>query len=208
MNVDAHPPAAFNALFEASDDPWGFRGRWYESRKRALTLACLPRARYRSGYEPGCANGELSAVLAERCDTLLVTDAAPAAVALAASRLAATPQAHAAQAWLPEGWPKGQFDLIVVSELGYYLQDDALRQLARKARAALAPGGDIVACHWRHPIPGCQQDGQAVHAALSVALQLPSVWALMDPDFVLQVWSDDTRTVADREALVSGKPLG
>lgn len=202
MNVDAHPPAAFDRLFANSDDPWDFRRLWYESRKRALTLACLPRARYNSGYEPGCANGELSAVLAERCERLLVTDGAPAAVALAARRLAAMPQVQVAHAWVPDHWPDGRFDLIVLSELGYYLDAGALSLVARKARAALQPGGDIVACHWRHPIPGCEQDGLGVHAGLAAGLGLRSVWCLMDPDFVLQVWSDDTRSVAAREALV------
>lgn len=32
----------FNELFLNSDDPWAFKQRWYERRKRALTLAALP----------------------------------------------------------------------------------------------------------------------------------------------------------------------
>ena len=67
-------PAYFDAMFAKSNDPWKFRSRWYERRKRALTLACLPSARYAHGFEPGCANGELSACLATRCDRLLVSD--------------------------------------------------------------------------------------------------------------------------------------
>ncbi|NYS43147.1 SAM-dependent methyltransferase, partial [Pseudomonas syringae pv. actinidiae] len=61
----------FDELFRNNDDPWAFKKRWYERRKRALTLAALPRERYRAIFEPGCANGELSADLAERCDTLV-----------------------------------------------------------------------------------------------------------------------------------------
>ena len=34
----------FDRLFETSDDPWAFRQRWYERRKRALTLAALKTA--------------------------------------------------------------------------------------------------------------------------------------------------------------------
>ncbi|EPN67648.1 methyltransferase, partial [Pseudomonas syringae pv. actinidiae ICMP 19101] len=56
----------FDELFRNNDDPWAFKQRWYERRKRALTLAALPRERYRAIFEPGCANGELSADLAER----------------------------------------------------------------------------------------------------------------------------------------------
>ena len=76
IDTTLHDPAHFEALFTSSNDPWGFRTRWYEARKRSLTLACLPHQRYASGFEPGCANGELSAVLAERCDHLLVCDGA------------------------------------------------------------------------------------------------------------------------------------
>jgi SAM-dependent methyltransferase len=204
MDLITDPRRHFDELFAASADPWQFKQRWYESRKRALTLACLPRPRYASGYEPGCANGELSAALAERCDRLLISDGAAAAVKLAQERMASLPQVSAVQAWVPDEWPQARFDLIVISELAYYLDADALAALATKARASLAPGGDIVACHWRHPIAGCRLDGDAVHAALSQALGLPCVWLLADPDFRLEVWSADARSVGTREALVSG----
>ena len=78
----------FDALYEACDDPWGFRNRWYERRKRLLTMALLPRERYRRAFEPGCANGELSAQLAARCDSLLATDLNETAVRLASERVA------------------------------------------------------------------------------------------------------------------------
>jgi SAM-dependent methyltransferase len=201
MNLAHDPRAHFDALFAADADPWKFRQRWYEARKRALTLACLPRARYARAFEPGCANGELSAALAERCDRLLVSDGAAAAVAVARERLACWPQVSAIVAWLPDEWPDGQFDLIVVSELAYYLSLDDIDALAAKARASLTPGGDLVACHWRRPIDGCALDGDAVHARLARALDLPCTWTLADPDFRLEVWSQDTRSAAQREAL-------
>lgn len=199
--LDTDPRRHFDDLFAASDDPWRFRDSWYEARKRALTLACLPRARYASGYEPGCANGELSAALAERCDRLLISDGALAAVTLAQQRVAALPHVSAVQAWLPGEWPDMRFDLVVISELAYYLDADALAGLAAKALASLLPGGDVVACHWRHPIAGCRLDGDAVHAGLGSALGLPRIWSLVDPDFRLEVWSADPRSIGAREAL-------
>ncbi len=202
MDLATDPRRHFDELFAASPDPWQFRQRWYESRKRAMTLACLPRARYASGYEPGCANGELSAALAGRCERLLISDGAAAAVALAQRRVAEMPHVRAVQAWLPDDWPAERFDLIVISELAYYLDEPALSALAARARASLTDGGDIVACHWRHLIPGCRWDGDAVHAALAGTLGLPCVWSLADPDFRLEVWSADTRSVGAREALI------
>lgn len=202
MSLPADARSHFDALFASSDDPWQFKHRWYEARKRALTLACLRHARYASGYEPGCANGELSAALADRCDQLLISDGAAAAVTLAQQRCAALPHVRAVRAWIPDDWPDARFDLIVISELAYYLDAEALDGLAAKARGALEPGGDIVACHWRHPIEGCRLDGDAVHEALSRTLCLPRVWSLVDPDFRLEVWSCDERSVGALEALV------
>lgn len=192
-------PQYFDELFRASDDPWGFRSRWYEARKRALTLACLPALRYTRAYEPGCANGELSAQLADRCESLLVSDGAPRAVALAQDRLAALTHVQVVQAQLPHEWPPGQFDLIVISELGYFLNPDALDAMAERARKALLPGGTVLSCHWRRPIAGCTLDGDAVQARLARSLGLPTLSEVREADFVLHVWSSDPRSVAERE---------
>ena len=188
----------FDALFAESSDPWKFASRWYEERKRALTLACLPQARYASAYEPGCANGELSAALATRCDRLLVTDGSERAVELARQRLAAWPQVEVRQAWVPDQWPEERFELIVLSEFLYYLAPDALDTLINRVRHSLAPGGCVLACHWRPRIGDCALDGDAVHQRLDGQLGLPKLSALLEPDFRMDVWSD-AASVASRE---------
>jgi hypothetical protein len=38
------PMAHFERMYADSEEPWEYRRRWYERRKRALTLAMLPRA--------------------------------------------------------------------------------------------------------------------------------------------------------------------
>ncbi len=203
MNTAHDAAAHFDELFAASDDPWGYEHRWYEARKRALTLACLPKPRYASGYEPGCANGALSAALATRCDRLLVSDGAAEAVALAGRRVGGLPHVSVVQAWTPEQWPEGRFDLIVISEIAYYLDAAALSALAGKVISSLAPGGDLVACHWRHAIGDCRWSGDAVHDALAQAIPIPRTWSLVDPDFRLEIWSSDGRSIGAREGLVA-----
>ena len=192
----------FEEMYTHSDDPWQFKSRWYEERKRALTLACLPERRYASGYEPGCANGELSAALASRCDRLLVTDGSSKAVGLAVTRLADLPHVKVRQAWIPKQWPIQVFDLIVLSEFGFYLDGRQLDAVATAALASLAPGGTVLACHWRHPIEGCILDGDQVHRQLGERLALPMVSQLVEPDVRIGVWCRDPRSVAQREGFI------
>jgi SAM-dependent methyltransferase len=193
----------FEALFAESDDPWSFRSRWYEARKRALTLACLPDRRYASGFEPGCANGELSAALATRCDTLLVCDGTEQALQIARRRLADCPHVSLANGWVPGYWPAASFDLIVLSEFCYYLDRAALTRLAQQAQKSLNAGGTLLACHWRKPIPGCQLAGDAVHRLLHDGLALPHLCSLADSDLLIDVWGSSPLSVAQREQIRS-----
>ncbi|MES2889280.1 MAG: SAM-dependent methyltransferase [Pseudomonadota bacterium] len=194
--------AHFDALFEQDDDPWCFRSRWYEQRKRAVTLACLPDRRYGQAFEPGCANGELSAALAERCDILWVSDGSARALALARVRLAAWPQTRFGQHRLPQEWPAARFDLVVVSELAYYFSADELHTLAARIKGSLTEQGTVLACHWRHPLAGHELSADQVHALLGCHLGLPCITTLVEADFRIDVWSADARSVAQREGLV------
>lgn len=191
----------FDQLFAGNDDPWAFRQRWYERRKRALTLAVLTRPRYASVFEPGCANGELSAELASRCDRLLCCDTASAAVALAKKRLLGFSHAQVQQSRLPEQWPPGPFDLIVLSELCYYLDADDLHRLIDRASASLTADGQLLACHWRPVIEGCPQTAEQVHALLQQRLGMHLVVQHHESDFLLDLWSRDGTSVASHEGL-------
>ena len=189
----------FEAMFAGNDDPWSFCSRWYETRKRAMTLASLPRARYSNAYEPGCANGELSAELASRCDHLLISDGTPRAVDIARERVSGLANVDVIQAWVPDDWPRARFDLVVISELGYFLKPDRLDELIGKVRGSLQPGGTVLACHWRPPIEGCALNGDEVQARIGDRLGLTSLTRVVDVDFLLDVWCVDDRSVARYE---------
>lgn len=203
MAVMQHTVGHFDALFTSNADPWQFKSRWYEQRKRALTLACLPQLRYASGYEPGCANGELSAALATRCDQLVVSDGSALAVEMATARLADLPNVTVTQAWVPLQWPLESFDLIVISEFGFYLDAQSLHGVADRITASIRPGGTVAACHWRRPIEACEFNGDQVHQILLNQLLKKQTWSLLchvqEPDMVLDVWSLESLSVAQRE---------
>ncbi|MFC7848682.1 PIG-L family deacetylase [Arthrobacter sp. NPDC057388] len=180
--------AVFDALHRSSEDPWGYEDSWYEQRKRRLTLAALPEQKYDAGLEAGCSIGTLSAELAQCCGRLLAVDASAAAVARAAGRLARFPGAEARQLILPEQWPEGSFDLVVVSEMGYYLAPAELAELFTRISASLLPGGTLLLCHWRHPVAGWELDGEAVHALARRHLRWPSAGVYRERDFVLETF--------------------
>ena len=194
----------FDDLYKHSDDPWNLRNGWYERRKRSLTLAALPRERYRNAFEPGCANGELPAELATRCDSLLAVDLHERAVHAARQRVAHAPHVRVEQCAVPREWAaqSGPFDLIVVSELAYYLDDNELYMLAARIADTLSSDGTLLACHWRWPFAEALQETTKVHALLDTRCGLTRLVHHEEADFIVDVWSRDARSVAQHEGLL------
>ena len=159
------PDDALDDLHRQQDDPWGVESRWYEERKRDLVLAALPRAHFGRGLEIGCSTGALAERLADRCDRLVAVDRSAAAVEAASRRFLSRSTASVLQLDLPSDWPEGgPFDLVVVSEVGYFLSPAALEDLVRRVGRDLSADGVVVLCHWRHRVEGWPLDADAVHA--------------------------------------------
>lgn len=188
-------------VWQEGDDPYAYRTRWYETRKRALLLAVLPRQRFAQGWEIGCANGELTHGLAARCDALLGTDMHPRAVAVARERCAGLVHVHIQRMEHPREWPDGRFDLIVVGEMGYYLDPAELDPFARKIEASLAPDAVLLACHWRPAFAARRSSTQDVHARLAAIDGFGCIAHYEDEDVLLDAWSRDTVSLARREGL-------
>ena len=147
------PQSYFDELYGRDADPWRFETSAYERDKYAETVAALPRRRYGRVLEVGCSIGVLTALLAERADQLLATDVAEAALAVARKRLAAARNVSFERAAFPDEAPEGPFDLIVLSEVLYYLSAADLRRAADVAMARLAPGGEVLLVHWLGETP-------------------------------------------------------
>ena len=161
-------PTYFERLFEADADPWAFETSPYEASKYAATVEALPRARYRSAFEIGCANGVLTERLAGRCDHVLAVDVAEAALARARARCAGL-DVTVERMVVPDEWPGAgrastPFDLVVVSEVGYYLAPPDFERFRGRCAASVAAGGHLVLVHWTgetdYPLTG-----DAVHDA-------------------------------------------
>jgi LmbE family N-acetylglucosaminyl deacetylase len=187
-NSAADAERVFDAVHLASGDPWDYASSWYEKRKRALTTAALPNPRYARGLELGCSTGVLSAELAQRCEQLVCVDASGQALASADARLADSPGVTTAHMTVPAQWPDGRFDLIVISEVGYYLSPAELDAVLDKSVDSLLPGGTLVMCHWRRPLSGWSLDGDSVHAAARARLPWTSAAVYREKAFVLETF--------------------
>lgn len=185
------PLEYFAPKYAADPDPWGFASRWYEARKYALTVAALPRPRYARGFEPGCSIGVLTRQLAARCDALLACDLVPEVAARTGEQLRDLPHVAVHALAIPEQWPDGRFDLIVLSEVAYYLTEIGIAQLLARIDDCLEPGGHVVAVHWTgetdYPIRG-----DALHEQLDRHRGWQRLAYHRDTSFVLSVYQRST----------------
>ena len=191
----------FQQLYQQNSDPWNVRENWYERRKRQLVLASLPQQRYLNVFEPGCGNGELTVELSKRCDRMLASDGAESAVELAVKRLAQEPRCNhvtITRQSLPHEWPKESrdvFDLIVISEIAYYLQPADFTKLVSNTLESLSSGGTLLMCHWRHPFKDRTLDTYQVHDTFSALIDLHHFAHYEETDFLLDVWNKKESTV-------------
>jgi len=158
---------AFEARYRAEGDPWRTLTDPSERAKAAAVLDACGDGPFAAACDLGCGLGVLAAALAPRSRALLALDAAPTAVAAAAARLAPWPHARARVAALPGDLPGGAaFDLVVASEVLYYLPSADLDATLAWLDGALARGGRLVAVHWTGSAPDLRASADAVHDAL------------------------------------------
>lgn len=182
----------FDQVYELDSDPWAYENSWYEQRKRSLTLGLLGRPTYRHILEIGCSIGYTTRELAPRCQTLTATDASAKALSHAAELLADQANVELIQGTVPLQWPKSSdpepFDLVVLSEIGYYLSLQDLGQVDRWVRANSSPDCELLLCHWRHPIEGWESSAEAVHRYFLNSPHWTLSCALVEVDTLQQVF--------------------
>lgn len=166
----------FDRMYESTVDPWGFASRPYEAEKYRATLAALPRERFERAFEIGCSIGVLTAQLAARCGSLLAVDVNAKALDAARERCDALPSVRLERMTVPREFPDESFDLVVVSEVGYYWSDaDLTRAIDRIAAAAT--GGTVELVHYLPKVAEYPRDGDSVHAAFLADARFAPVYA-------------------------------
>ncbi|WP_405219307.1 PIG-L family deacetylase [Agrococcus sp. Ld7] len=181
------PPAArtaFDERYAQEADPWATRSSWYERRKRALVLAALPEEHYRLAVEVGCGTATLTAELAARCESALGIDASLPALAEARRTFDGIPNAWVEHRTAHDGLPVADLDLVVLSELGSYIEADALRTLLHEARDA---GAHVVLCHWRGDSDDMLASAEEVHALAASIEGMRRIVEHRDEAFLIDV---------------------
>lgn len=153
----------FNKMYEQNQDPWDFENSPYEREKYQATLNAIPKDKYNNVFEIGCSNGVLSEKLARFCQNLLAVDASSIAVKNAQDRLADYQFVSVQEMTIPENFPQKKFDLILFSEVGYFLDMEDLIAAKDKMIDALLPNGHLLIVHWTPFVEEFPLTGDEVH---------------------------------------------
>ncbi len=162
----------FERLYQSNPDPWGFKTSSYEQTKYQRTLAALGERRFASGLEIGCSIGVLTRSLAPRCDRLLGVDVVDAPLQETQRHCADQAHVRFQRMQVPEEWPEGGFDLLVFSEVLYFLSPADIDRCADRVRSSLLPDATVVLVNWLgqtdDPTPGREAAERFLHATSGV----------------------------------------
>jgi predicted TPR repeat methyltransferase len=180
----------FEGLYAESGDPWSFETSEYERKKYERTLATLGDRTFHRAMVAGASIGVFTEMLAYRCDELLAVDVSEQAVAAARERLSGRKHVRVERRTLPEEMPEGPFDLIVASEVLYYFPGEEMLAVLRAFERELAPGGALLAVHWRRETRTYPLQGDEVHELLLQHTRLSNKETIVEADYRLDLFED------------------
>jgi predicted TPR repeat methyltransferase len=179
--------ADFEARYRADPDPWGYTHSEYEREKYAATLEACGPGPFARALELGASIGVFSELLAARSQRLVTVDAAATAVASARARLAGHPHVEIVLGEIPEAVPEGPYDLVVASEILYYLTPAVLTATLARLERDMLPRARLVAVHWRPPGPERPFDAETAHRVLHEQPWLSAERSDATDDYLLEV---------------------
>nr|WP_279590806.1 SAM-dependent methyltransferase [Dermatophilus congolensis] len=191
----------FEDVYRNDPDPWDVATSWYERRRTQLILAMLRQERYGLVWDAACGTGHLARELMGRAQRLVCTDIAGRACALAAAQVQQADACSTVCVVERSGLPQvpsalgGRVpDLVVLSEVLYYLDADERAATWEMLDRLCGPCTDIVAVHWAPRPEDSHLSGAAVQRELNAFLGQRGWWRLVthtDMEFVAVLWSQD-----------------
>jgi SAM-dependent methyltransferase len=188
MIDDNLSPRFFEAKYRDSVDPWDFARSTYEQHRYDEIIKSLGGRHFHRAFEPGCSIGVLTERLAAICDQVYATDISATAITRARARCSGQHGVFIEEGLLTDTLPSAAFDLIVLSEVGYYLDSRTLVTLARNLTDCLSPNGVILAAHWLGTSNDHVLTGDQVHDILSANLGLERIHSQRHEGFRIDQW--------------------
>ncbi|MBW4523134.1 MAG: polysaccharide deacetylase family protein [Scytolyngbya sp. HA4215-MV1] len=149
----------FETLFATQPDPWKYTSP-YEQTKYEQTLSLLPHGKVNKALELACAEGHFTVQLAAKVKHLTVTDISQIALDRTADRCQQFQHLDFQRLDLVKDTIPGRFNLIVCSEVLYYVGGkDQLVEVAHKITQALEPGGYLLMAHAHAVVDEPDQSG-------------------------------------------------
>jgi protein-L-isoaspartate O-methyltransferase len=188
MKADTTSQIFFERKYRQEDDPWNFASSSYEKERYDAIFRALSHRRYDDAFEPGCSIGVLTARLASVCGHVQATDISPTAVQHAHKRCKDLPNVEITCEALPGLIPATSFDLVVLSEIGYYLKQDQLHALGTTLVERLREQGVLLAAHWLGKSEDHLLSGDCVHEVLQGLDGIVLERSERQPGFRLDRW--------------------
>lgn len=139
----------FENLYRQKQDPWNYEHSHFEREKYLKTLQAIPEEA-ETIWEIGCGEGVFTQLLLEKGKRVRGVDISPTALSRARERLKDFgDRVHLQKLDIVREDIEGTFDLILASEILYYLGGkDVLQPLEEKFFRHLRPFGYLLLCHF------------------------------------------------------------
>lgn len=181
----------FKNIYDAHDDPWDFETSPYEAAKYAATIAALPKDLYNNVLEIGCSIGVLTKLLAKRSIQLLATDISQTALDRASERCSDLQNVSFKKLNFQNELPNDLYDLIMVSEVAYYLSANDWELTVSNLFEKLQFNGNIVLVHWLPKVHDYPQTGDEVHQTFEKLMKdsLSHIFSDRADNYRIDVWA-------------------
>lgn len=183
----------FKKVYDAREDPWDFETSEYEAEKYKATLKAIPKHKYENALEIGCSIGVLTKLLAERCKKLTATDVSQKALDQAIERCRGLNNISFLKLSFPKEIPDDQYDLIVISEVAYYLSPADWNFAMEQLYTRMEDRAHLVLVHWLPEVHDYPQTGDEVHDSFAKLMKdrMTNVFNSRAENYRIDVWEKD-----------------
>jgi cyclopropane fatty-acyl-phospholipid synthase-like methyltransferase len=148
INRTSYTPDYFERLYSKDPDPWKFASSDYERLKYGATLGAARSGQLGMVFEIGCSIGVFTRMLAPNCRRILAVDVSERALSSARHNCRGLDNVTIRKMRVPHDWPEQRFDLIILSEVLYFLAASEIRATAKRSIESLCPFGRIILVNW------------------------------------------------------------